>query len=208
MKFRFTDSVQDLFDPQFSEINVPRPEGYWNFFYNVYRHELCQAILGLCLEIKKLITTAQGADRGLMASDQEMANATFRFPSYTKGSLIHAVKDSLEPMKRRLAQTGPNFKDLVYFTIVLTSILPEQGGQTRVIMIEQALRELVQDCRIRLERNGVMVPVAPIIDDTTGNRESTAADGPAVGARFDPSWADFPDLDLFESFGSFTNHPR
>ena len=47
-------NYQDLFGPQYSELDVPRSQGYWDFFYTCYRQELGQAIFGMCLEIKNL----------------------------------------------------------------------------------------------------------------------------------------------------------
>ena len=85
-------TYQDLFDPKYSEINVDIPGGYWDFFYNVYRHELTQSVVGQCLEIKRLKTSAM--------PNTPVANEgfpSFRMPNYTKASLIHSIADTLEP---------------------------------------------------------------------------------------------------------------
>ena len=85
-------TYQDLFDPKYSEINVDIPSGYWDFFYNVYRHELTQSVLGQCLEIKRLKSSSM--------PNTAVANEgfpSFRMPNYTKASIIHSIADTLEP---------------------------------------------------------------------------------------------------------------
>ncbi|KAJ4597144.1 hypothetical protein HRR83_004573 [Exophiala dermatitidis] len=153
-------TFQDLFDPQFSEINVPRPKGYWDFFHNVYRCELGQAILGLCLEIKRLSLSSAEEDRDTPTNSFTPLNSTTtaggtstgtQTPQYSRESIIDSVKDILGPMKRRLLQHQHehqdqdqgakanaianananlnNFRDIIYLTVVLTSVLPLSAEQ-------------------------------------------------------------------------------
>ncbi|EXJ88332.1 hypothetical protein A1O1_05262 [Capronia coronata CBS 617.96] len=246
-------TFQDLFDPQFSEINVPRPEGYWDFFHNVYRYELGQAILGLCLEIKRLscateahrsthtVTTERARNTSLnpatSTSTPRPASTPFngtpndsatdagaggdgpstggaggapavRAPSYTKENMIDAVKDILGPMKRRQLHHGASLKDLVYFTVVLTSVLPPQPGVTKEAMIHQALQGLVRDCRAHLEREH-----GSIVNSEAFQQRHRPSPHPypaswsvtrpplPVGPKFDPTWAEFPDLDFLDATG-------
>ncbi|KIV90261.1 hypothetical protein PV10_07582 [Exophiala mesophila] len=244
---------QDLFDPEFSEINVPRPEGYWDFFYNVYRHELGSAILGLCSEIRHLhrlqsslsisssptpspqggglSSTTYNASANANAPASRVAipagNAhhsnsstpTFRPPTYTLAGMIASVIETLEPMVRRLLYPHAKFKDLVYYTIVLFSIRPGpagevaepeegdangnagggNGGYDVQAAIINALRKLVEDCHAHLQGKGIQ-----ILQTQPGNIVGSAdyrippGCGPAIGARFDPCWLGFPDLDIFE----------
>ncbi|KIV85810.1 hypothetical protein PV11_01466 [Exophiala sideris] len=185
-------TFQDLFDPRYSEIDVPEPEGYWDFFHNLYRMELGLAILGLCLEIKKLASLA------LMDGGPQQPGAP-RSAAVTKTSLIHSVQDTLEPLKLRLSHIGGNFKDLVYFTIVLTSLLPEQPGQNKEAMIRETLQALVRECQSQLRKDNV--PIVAVPDDNYAARESAPANGngafAGIGA-YDPSWSEFPSLDIFE----------
>lgn len=195
-------SYQDLFDPQFSELNVPRPQGYWDFFHSVYRHELGQAILGICLEIKRVgsLPQAQSESPDARASIDGRMDSTPRVSLFTGESLISSVKETLEPMTRRLSRTKANLKDLIYLNIVFTSVLPQQEGQSKYEQIKRNLQRLIEDCHLQLERDGLRITTAP-----PGN-EMRVQDRPdhdrhVMDARFDPCWAGFPDLDLLEPVG-------
>lgn len=203
-------TFQDLFDPRYSEIDVPRPEGYWDFFHNLYRHELGQAILGLCLEIKRLGTMASTVDptsqvlvpsgNAVAPIDGISATAPLRLPAYTKSSLVHSVQDTLEPMKLRLAHPGANFKDIVYFTVVLTSLLPEHPEQTKEASIRTALQDLVQDCLAQLQRDHVQLLTPRSLDSSPDALGSSSGqeEGPPTGYSYDPVWTGFPVIEVFE----------
>jgi hypothetical protein len=206
-----------LFDPRYSEIDVPRPEGYWDFFHNLYRHELGQAILGLCLEIKRLgsirteaspasasVSQAPGTtavapiDGGISATAPTAAPLRVQ-PGYTKSSLVHSVQDTLEPMKLRLAHPGANFKDIVYFTVVLTSLLSEHPPEnTKEASIRKALQDLVQDCLTQLQRDHVQLLLADSSPDALGGAPSGQGVLPPTGYSYDPVWTGFPVIELFE----------
>ncbi|KIX01753.1 uncharacterized protein Z518_09480 [Rhinocladiella mackenziei CBS 650.93] len=197
-------TFQDLFDPRYSEINVPRPEGYWDFFYNVYRHEIGQAILGLCLEIKRLNSKTRTDNLGSDAAvpPNVTQNDMFKIPAYTTGSMIQAVKDTLEPMRRRIAHPGAKLKDIFYFEVILTSLLSEHLGENKEGPILKALEGLVRGCQDQLEQDHVPIIVAPGPGNLPGSPESAAHTSSSRGVGFDPSWADFPDFDLFEPLTS------
>ncbi|KAI1627637.1 hypothetical protein EDD37DRAFT_269532 [Exophiala viscosa] len=184
-------TFQDLFDPRYSEIDVPQPEGYWDFFHNLYRMEMGLAILGLCLEIKKLASLA--------SMDGEPSHPGGpRSAVVTKTSLIHSVQDTLEPLKLRLSHMGGNFKDLVYFTIVVTSLLPEHPGQTKEDVIREMLQELAQECLSQLRKDDVPIVASPHNNHALGDSASAGNGAFAGTGTYDPSWADFPTLDIFE----------
>ncbi|KAH0831476.1 hypothetical protein AYO21_06395 [Fonsecaea monophora] len=208
-------NYQDLFDPQYSELNVPRPQGYWDFFYTCYRQELGHAILGLCLEIEKL-----GSSASRSSSTQPPAPAALspdgpndgvvRTPSYTQNSLIYAAKDAVEPMTRRLPYRGSKVKDIVYYNIILTSLLPlpqqnpgSTGGQDKDAMILERLEELVYECRAELERAGVSIIAAPPSSEPTSQplppppSTTTTTYTSCIGTSFDPVWECFPKIDIF-----------
>lgn len=186
-------TYQDLFDPKFSELNVPQPEGYWDFFYNVYREELNQATLGLCLEVKRfndipIASTPSTTNR--LNDNSTNSGAPIQFPPYTKANVIHTIKDIIEPMTRRITHPGANLKDLAYVTIVFNSVRVSPTTQEK--QVKDALQDLITACKTQFNRDGI-----PLLGDLS--RESTDGGSSAFGEginEFDPSWVDFPDLNL------------
>ncbi|RMZ84918.1 hypothetical protein DV738_g20, partial [Chaetothyriales sp. CBS 135597] len=135
----------DLFDPNFSELHVDRPTGYWDLFFNIYRHEINQSMLGLCLEIKRL---ANATD--IVQVTNRNNQAGWRGPSYTKASLIHAVDSILEPMTRRIAHLGADMKELAYLVIVSAS--SRMATPTDAAILD-SLDQLVAACKQQLQKN-------------------------------------------------------
>ncbi|EXJ57129.1 hypothetical protein A1O7_07473 [Cladophialophora yegresii CBS 114405] len=188
-------NYQDLFDPQYSELDVPRPHGYWDFFYSCYRQELGQATLGLCLEIQNLSSPIH-ANGGLStnpasSSSDTPATAVVKAPPYTRESLINAVKDTLEPMRRRLPHRASKVKDIVYYETILASLLPESAAQAgKEVVITERLHSLVRECRAELERAAV---------SNCQRHEPGHHDIPDGNiSSFDPLWEGFPKIDIFE----------
>lgn len=143
-------TYQDFFDPKYSEMDVEIPQGYWDFFYNVYRHELNQSVMGLCFEIRRLRSATQ--------PNTPVANEgfpSFRMPNYTKASIIHAVRDSLEPMTRRITRFGADLKDLTYITIIFQSVLSVQEDTTDIL---EGLEDHVEACRSQIEKDRLPIP--------------------------------------------------
>ena len=189
-------NYQDLFDPQYSELDVPRPQGYWDFFYNCYRQELGQATLGLCLEIKHHSPTAH-AD-GTTPTTSATSPNTSKGPSYTKENLVTAMKDSFEPMCRRLPHRAAKVKDLVFYEIILASLAPKNPEHTRDAFIIHRLQSLVRECRDELGRAGVEYLTAPAPEShpTASQRDLGKT---STITTFDPLWEGFPIVEIFES---------
>jgi hypothetical protein len=183
------DVYQDLFDPKFSELGVQRPEGYWDFFYNSYRSELHQAVAGICLELKRIASSGQ-LDTPIASSSLLKTN------TYNRASLIHAIKDSLEPMVRRISHLGSDLKELTYLTIVFHSIKSAQFDFRSVI---EALEELAMACRLQLERSGI--PIYWAQDGLPTDSGSGWTPGPGN----DVSWSDLADLPLEFDYGNDIN---
>ena len=193
-------NYQDLFDPLYSELDVPRPQGYWNFFYTCYRQELGQAILGLCLEIKNLNDsplTGASTPTNAVHSPSSPPERVMRIPSYTRSNLIHAVKDALEPMTRRLPHRAAKVQDIVYYNILSASLVPETPGQDRGTAIKERLQELLDESRAALERAHV-----PLIAAPASGLSSEQAAGKSANTfnSFDPLWDGFQHIGTFEPF--------
>ncbi|KIW20177.1 hypothetical protein PV08_00752 [Exophiala spinifera] len=193
-------TFQDLFDPRYSEIDVPRPEGYWDFFHNLYRNELVQAILGLCLGIKGLGTATSCDDPAVQGTTPSTTTpgdgSQSRYPGYTRSNLISSVVDTLEPLKLRISHPGANFKDMAYFTIVLTSLLPENPGEPKQASIQRSLQGLVRECLDQLRKDNVPIPL--LENHTSRPHDVVGNPSQDAGHSYDSVWCGFPAVDLFE----------
>ncbi|RMZ90457.1 hypothetical protein DV736_g2305, partial [Chaetothyriales sp. CBS 134916] len=186
-------NYQDLFDPKFSELYVDRPTGYWDFFFNVYRHEINQSILGLCLEIKRL---ANATD---IVQVTNRSPAGWRGPSYTRPSLVHAVNSILEPMTRRIAHAGADMKDLAYLTIVFVSSRLPKPTDGAII---ESLDDLVAACRLQLEKERLTSTRGRGPFDRQCDNNSTSTTTPSFD--FDPAWMNIPILSEDFNFPTVT----
>ena len=191
---------QDLFDPRYSELDVPRPQGYWDFFYTSYRLELGQAVIGLCVEISKGGFSApedEVSSTNALSSSTTPSQIVMKTPSYTQLSLIDPVKDTLEPMTRRLPGRGAKVQDIVYYNVILTSLLAKVSGLHKEGKFQERLYELAQECRAELERANIPVIPAPGSEAASRPVESSMS---VYVPNFDPLWDDFPQLDIFDRF--------
>lgn len=184
-------NYQDLFDPLYSELDVPRPHGYWDFFYSSYSQELGQAILGISLEINHLNAT----DRESHVTPTRDPNA--RGHLYTREVLMNALVDTLEPMKRRLPYRASKLMDLVYYEIMLVSLTPELGEKDKEERMIQKLKLLIRDCRTELDRALVPNVAAPANEPNSG---TTSEGQSATFGKFHPLWESFPSVDIFEAW--------
>jgi hypothetical protein len=176
-------SYQDLFDPRYSEIDVLRPLGYWDFFWNVYRCELNQSVLGLCLEVQRLTLSAN--------PNEPVANhsfSAFKMPKYTRSSLIHSIIDILEPLIRRITHLGSSLKDLAFFTIILSSVQSARYNDDNIV---EALDDLATKCKIQLERGNVPITQAP----------TTTSEDWVRNFDLDTTWMTFPPASSFGDIG-------
>lgn len=183
------DIYQDLFDPKYSELAVDRPEGYWDFFYNLYRNELHQAVSGICLELKRIATSSQ-PDTPVPSS------SLLKVHSYSRASLIHAVKDSLEPMIRRVTHLGGDLKEISFLTIVFNSVKTANYDQNAII---DALEELVAACRSQFQRDNVPILANP------GVGPAKPLTGWTPGPANDVAWDDLANFPLEFDYGNELN---
>jgi hypothetical protein len=181
---------QDIFDPKFSELETPQAEGYWDTFYNLYKHDIVQTCLGVCVEIKRLNRASNASasvNSGLTPVLDYADTVSSKVQPWTKASLIKTVDDTIEPMVRRVARPGSDAKDLVCLAVVLHSLRPSHSSDHRELLIKEGVTELIRACQRQLQRAGVVLS-SPTL--TTQLDFSGLADL----AQFDLEMASFPDM--------------
>jgi Fungal specific transcription factor domain len=195
---------QDIFDPKFSELETPQAEGYWDTFYNLYKHDIVQTCLGVCIEIKRLnrasnaSSTSASAKSGLTPVLDHADTVSSKVQPWTKASLIKTVEDTIEPMVRRVARPGSNAKDLVCLAVVLHSLRSSHSSDHKELLIKEGVTELIRACQRQLQRAGVVLPSPTLTtySGALGDLPNTQLDfsGLADLAQFDLEMASFPDM--------------
>lgn len=101
-------------------------------------------------------------------------------------------------MKIRISHPGANFKDMAYFTIILTSLLPETPGQSKQASIQRALQDLARECLDQLRKDNVPL-LTSLLDNYSQPHAVTGHPSHDVaGHSYDSVWCGFPAIDLFE----------
>lgn len=116
-------NFQDLFDPKYPTLDLPRAQGLWDHFYANYGWDVDLAAFATCLELQRL--------RALFPSGPDLATPTFqspnfRSPSQIKGwsmeGLMKSMEETLEPLVRRIASDGHVLRDVVLWTMITGSL--------------------------------------------------------------------------------------
>lgn len=153
---------QDLFDPKFCDLNVQFPEGYWDMFYRIYRYDILQTTLGLCLEIKRLTEGGTPFTRLEGVASTSLHEAPMfrnKIAPWTKATLIKTVDDSIEPMIRRISRSGADIKDLLLITIAFYAARnANRPSDQREAAIKEGVRELIAASQRQMQKDGLLTP--------------------------------------------------
>ena len=155
---------QDHYDPKFSELEAQEQQGYWDTFYKIYKHDIVQTCLGLCIEIKRLsdlpIPSSTRPNILINESRKHHENESHldKFQTWTKTSMIKAVEDTIEAMVRRISRPGSDAKDLLCFVAVLHSVRTNQSPVEKERLIKEGVTELILSCQRQLQRHGLEIP--------------------------------------------------
>lgn len=119
----FSACFQDLFDPKYPLMDLPRPEGLWDFYYRRYNWDIDQFFFANCLELQRLRRLDPGAAD---ASSPEFFGHTLRSSAKVKGwtieGIIKSIEEGIHPLMRRVGRPGSSLRDLVRWVAVLGSL--------------------------------------------------------------------------------------
>lgn len=139
----FSICFQDLFDPNYPMIDLPSPEGLWDFFYNCYGWDVDRFMLSQCLEVQRLRSLDKDA---VDVSSQPFHGHTLREPvrimGWTIESIIAALDQTIDPIIRRLGRHGSNFEYAVRWVAVMGS-LRVNPTCSRLHAVKNELQEMV-----------------------------------------------------------------
>lgn len=119
----FSACYQDLFDPKYPTLDLPSPEGLWDFYYNAYYWDIYRFFLSNCLELQRLrLLDKDAAD----VANQPFHGHTLRQPVKIMGWTIEGITKSLEdvidPLTRRLGRHPNDFGDVVRWVAVIGAL--------------------------------------------------------------------------------------
>lgn len=148
---------QDLFDPQYPGIDVPRPIGYWDFFYTAYRFDVVQSLDSMLFEAKYLKESKRSSSgtrndappRTIEASASKLMRWDF-------SGIMKAVEDTLNPMTRRIGLSGGDLRSIVRYTMLCDSLKAPVGEDVEPYIVD-GMKELVAALRQRLEGQGYTI---------------------------------------------------
>ena len=203
---------QDIFDPNFADLDIVPSPKYWDFFHLCCGYNIMHASLGVCLEIKRLSSNPRSLDSAPSGNGKTQPQAKRTAPlttTWSKASLTKTIEDVIDSLMRRLGRFGSNAKDLLCLSVVLSSVRTNQSTERKKVMMETGIRELIEACQQHLRRtrsNGIEG-----YDHDQGNTQltslsHTASHNPSMSSDFDLSSLFATDFDFAQmDFGFAEN---
>lgn len=151
----FSICFQDLFDPNYPMLDLPSPEGLWDFYYNCYGWDVYRFLLSQSLELQRLRSLDKDA---VDIANQPFQGHTLREPVRIMGWTIESITASLDqtidPIVRRLGRHGSDF-DYAVRWVAIMGCLRVDPTCSRLHTIKLELQEMVSILRgLHGYRNG------------------------------------------------------
>lgn len=141
---------QDLFDPKYPMLDLPRPEGLWDFFYCTHKWDLSRFMLANCLELQRLHQI--GADAKDVVSPVfhgHTLRAFTKVMGWSIEGIIKSLEETLDPMTRRMGRFASDLRELVRWTAVMGSFrVSTECGED---VVKNELQKLVAAVRAQLQ---------------------------------------------------------
>ncbi len=205
---------QDIFDPNFADLDIVPSPKYWDFFHLCCGYDMMHASLGVCLEIKRLSSNPRSLDSTPNGSGRLPSQAGRVAPMTTiwsKASLTKTVEDIIDPLMRRLGRFGSNAKDLLCLSVVLNSVRTNQSPERKEVLMETGIRELINAGQQHLQRmrsNGTEGYDPDLGTSQLIPLSHTASHNPSISSEFDLSSLFAADFDFLQMDFSFADDWR
>ena len=167
---------QDALDPEIKDVDAVNTKSAWALLQNLGKHDIVQAALGICFEVKCMnesLSTADGKDPSSLWLHTVSAEVDVSFQPSTlksKAFMVRSVKNTVDLMIRGIADHGNDIKDILLLAVVLQSIKTNAPEADKHAAMMEDLAHVINTCRQRLQTE-------------SGPNEST--DGPYKLVRFD-----------------------
>lgn len=119
----FSICFQDLFDPKYPSLDLPQPEGLWDYFYNVYSWDVHRYFLANCLELQRLRTIhADAPDVVSPAYQGHSLRTSVKVAGWNIEGITKSLEDTINPLARRIGRHGSSLRELVQWTAVVGAL--------------------------------------------------------------------------------------
>ena len=129
---------QDLFDPKYPSLDLPQPEGLWDYFYNVYRWDVQKYFLASCLELQRLRKMQVDApDIVSPAYREHTMHTSVKVAGWNIEGITKSLEDTIDPLARRTGRHGSDLREVVKWTAVIGSLRTSSTGSTHSAIMNE-----------------------------------------------------------------------
>lgn len=119
----FSVCYQDLFDPKYPTLDLPSPEGLWDFYYSAYDWDIYRYFLSNCLELQRLRSLDKNAAD---VASQSFQGHTLRQPvkimGWTVEGITKSLEDVIDPLIRRLGRRPSELGDVIRWVAIIGAL--------------------------------------------------------------------------------------
>ena len=147
---------QDALDPEIKDVDSINTKPCWALLQNLWKHDIVQAALGICFEIKCMqdsLSHADGKDASAfwvhtISGDVDAALQPSTLKS--KAFLIRIVKNTVDLLVRGIADHGNDIKDILMLSVVLQYVKTCGTDADKHAAMMNDLVHVIDNCRQRL----------------------------------------------------------
>jgi len=119
----FSICFQDLFDPKYPSLDLPQPEGLWDYFYNVYQWDAHNFFLANCLELQRLRSIQTNIpDIMSPAYHGHTLRTSVKVAGWNIEGITKSLEDMIDSLTRRIGRHGSRLRDVVRWTAVIGAL--------------------------------------------------------------------------------------
>ena len=144
-------------DPEIKDVDAVNTKPPWALLQNLGKHDIVQAALGICFEIKCMnesMSATDGKDPPNFWLHTVSAEVDVSLQPSTlksKAFLIRLVKNTVDLIIRGIADHGNDIKDILLLAVVLQSIKTNAPDANKHAAMMEELAHVIDACRQRLQ---------------------------------------------------------
>ena len=151
-------NFQDALDPSIADLNVLKSGAELGFFQVLFKNDVVQAALNICLEIKIMGDFVLSTDTDIFspstqALSRNQSNGAWigaslpRAPYWTKANLTRVVKSTIDSLMRRINDFGSDIKNILILSAILQSVRMSSSREDQEALMREGVESVLQACR-------------------------------------------------------------